>query len=240
MQAAAALTPDHDAIAPITLDRQMPAADQIYTHLREAIVICRLRPNAPVSENRLCGVFGVSRSPVRTALTRLAEEGLIEIFPQRGSFVAPIKLTKVREGQFVRVSLEIAVLQRCSQTWSPQDARRAKAAIGSQRRYAKSGDFRAFHHADEAFHRVFADSADLGGVWTSIQAAKTQLDRVRHLANPVRGHMDKVIGEHLAVIEALDAGKVTTAIDIMRTHINSVAATIVRLRPLYADYFVEN
>src|SRR6185369_13463569 len=79
------------------VDRKLPAAEQVYRGLREAIITCRLEPNEAISENRLCGLFGVSRSPVRTAITRLAEDGLIDIFPQRGTFVAPIKLRQVRE-----------------------------------------------------------------------------------------------------------------------------------------------
>jgi DNA-binding GntR family transcriptional regulator len=80
-----------------SLDRRRPAAEQVYRRLREAIIACRLEPNEAISENRLCGMFKVSRSPVRTAITRLAEDGLIDIFPQRGTFVAPIKLQQVRE-----------------------------------------------------------------------------------------------------------------------------------------------
>src|SRR6187399_3214285 len=68
------------------VDRKLPAAEQVYRGLREAIITCRLEPNEAISENRLCGLFGVSRSPVRTAITRLAEDGLIDIFPQRGTF----------------------------------------------------------------------------------------------------------------------------------------------------------
>ena len=92
--ARAALKQEPESFA---LDRRLPAAEQVYRGLREAILTCRLEPNEAISENRLCGLFGVSRSPVRTAITRLAEDGLIDIFPQRGTFVAPIKLRQVRE-----------------------------------------------------------------------------------------------------------------------------------------------
>lgn len=239
MLTATALKLDEVAIAPIVLDRQLPAADQIYTHLREAIVTCRIRPNAPVSENRLCGVFGVSRSPVRIALTRLAEDGLIEIFPQRGSFVAPIKLKQVREGQFARVALETALLERAAQAWSPDWSARAHACIAAQKLHAAAGDTWAFYLDNESFHRAFAQCAGLEGVWATVQSVKTLLDRIGHLANPVPGHMDHIITEHAAIISHLDAGAARKAIAAMQSHINSADSTIERLRPLYADCFVE-
>src|ERR1700749_2521229 len=92
------------------VNRRLPAADQGYEALREAIITCRLEPNEAISENRLCGMFHVSRSPGRTAITRLAEDGLIDIFPQRGTFVAPIKLKRVRDAQFARQALEMALV----------------------------------------------------------------------------------------------------------------------------------
>ncbi len=219
------------------LDRRLPAAGQIYKALRDDIISGRFRPAEAISENRVCGLFGVSRSPVRIALTRLVEDGLIDIFPQRGSFVAPIKLQQVREGHFARVALELAVLSEAAKYWSPKESVLAKAAIDLQRRFASEGDAWSFHTADEQFHRGFAVCARLEGVWNTIQGAKTHLDRIRHLANPVKGHMEKVIAEHTAVIEHLDQGEAEAAIGAMRQHLDSLHTTISRLKPQHEDYF---
>ena len=222
------------------LNRKLPAAGQIYQVLREAIISGNFHPREAISENRICGMFGVSRSPVRIALTRLAEDGLIDIFPQRGSFVAPIKLQQVREGHFARVALELAVLREAAKFWSPRESRMAIDSIKAQQRFSKEGDAWSFHTADEQFHRIFSVCARLEGVWDTIQGAKTHLDRVRHLANPVRGHMDKVIAEHEAVVAWLDGGKTEEAIESMRQHLDSLHATLARLKPLHEDYFVED
>jgi GntR family transcriptional regulator, rspAB operon transcriptional repressor len=222
------------------LDRRLPAADQVYAALREAIIACRILPNEAISENRVCGMFGVSRSPVRIALTRLGEEGLIDIFPQRGTFVAPIKLQRVREGHFARVALELAILQKAADNWSSSASRAARKIVAEQERQARMSAAYGFHKADEAFHRLFATMADLDGVWRIAMNAKTHLDRVRHLANPVQGHMKKVIAEHRAVLDALDARNAADAIEAMRRHLDSLNETIARLRPLHASYFVED
>jgi GntR family transcriptional regulator, rspAB operon transcriptional repressor len=221
------------------VDRKLPAADQIYQGLREAIISGNFRPNEAISENRVCGMFNVSRSPVRTALTRLAEDKLIDIFPQRGSFVSPIILQKVQEGHFARVALELAVLSEAAKHWTEKASSEAKKAIKLQQQFSKNGDLWSFHTADELFHRNFADTAKLEGIWDTILSVKTHLDRVRHLANPVKGHMEKVIDEHKAVVQHLDSGNAKGAIEAMRQHLDSLHTTIARLKSLHSADFVE-
>lgn len=221
------------------VDKKLPAADQIYQGLREAIISGGFKPNEAISENRVCGMFNVSRSPVRIALTRLAEDKLIDIFPQRGSYVSPIILQKVREGHFARVALELAVLKEAARHWSEKASDEAKAAIKLQQLHCRNGDAWSFHMADELFHRSFAQAAQLEGIWDTIMSVKTHLDRVRHLANPVKGHMEKVIEEHKLVVQNLDDGKAAAALEAMRQHLDSLHTTIARLKPLHAADFVE-
>jgi len=228
-----------EGLGAVALDRRLPAADQVYKALKQSIIACRIPPNAPVSENRLCGLFGVSRSPVRTALTRLAEDGLIEIFPQRGSYVAPIKLAQVRESQFARAALELALLEQAAANWTKAASRSARAEISVQKRHAAARDAWAFYLDNERFHAAFAERAGLAGVWATVQGVKTLLDRIGHLANPVPGHMARIIVEHVAILDHLDASDTARAVEAMRAHINSVEATIARLRPQFPGYFVE-
>ena len=221
------------------VDRKLPAADQIYQGLRVAIISGNFRPNEAISENRLCGMFNVSRSPVRIALTRLAEDKLIDIFPQRGSFVSPIILQKVQEGHFARVVLELAVLSEAAKHWTEKASSDARKTIKLQQQFSKSGDLWSFHTADELFHRNFSDTAKLEGIWDTILSVKTHLDRVRHLANPVKGHMEKVIEEHKTVVQHLDSGNSDGAVEAMRQHLDSLHTTIARLKLLHAADFVE-
>jgi GntR family transcriptional regulator, rspAB operon transcriptional repressor len=230
--------PSEQGFAAVVIDRQLPAAEQVYGILKQAIISCRILPNEPVSENRLCSLFGISRSPVRIALTRLAEDGLIEIFPQRGSFVAPIKLAQVREGQFARAALEVALLERAAANWTREASRKAWSEVAIQKRHATTGDAWEFYLDNERFHAAFAQCAGLAGVWATVQSVKTLLDRIGHLANPVPGHMQRIVAEHTSILDHLDGGDIVKATEAMRSHINSVERTIERLRPLFPNYFV--
>ncbi len=219
------------------LDRHLPAAEQVYRLLRNEIITCRLAPNEAISENRICGMFGVSRSPVRVAVTRLAEDGLIEIFPQRGTFVAPIYLKQVREAQFARSALEAALAEEAARHWTVQQSMEIKHNLDRQMQHAKVGDSWSFFLDNEAFHQLIARAARLEGVWTTVQSVKMIWDRIGHLANRVPAHTLEIIAEHQDIARALDKGSPKDAAAAMRTHLRSVEHAIARLQPLHSSYF---
>ena len=185
---------------PLPLDlgpvSERPRSAQVYKALKSAIVSLELAPGAPISEHRICRHSGVSRTPVREAIIRLSQEGLIEVFPQQGSRVAPISLGRVMQGHFIRETLEMAVIRRAAIAW--REPFRGHLATTTQRMKdaAAAGDHRTFHRLDERFHATFAACAGLEEVSRVIQESKIELDRVRQLANPVEGHMQKVLAEH--------------------------------------------
>jgi DNA-binding GntR family transcriptional regulator len=221
------------------LDRKLPAAEQVYRGLRAAILTCRLEPNEAISENRLCGLFGVSRSPVRTAITRLAEDGLIDIFPQRGTFVAPIKLRQVREAQFARSAMEVALAAEAAKRWRDSDTAAIRANLEDQKRHSKARDVWGFYLDNENFHQIIARAAGLEGVWFTVQSVKLQWDRIGHLANRVPAHTAVIIEEHRKIVQALEKRDVRAAAAAMKLHVKSVDHAIARLRPEHGDYFVE-
>src|SRR5829696_6396976 len=94
----------------------------IYGQIRQEIVSLRLRPGTRLSENELALRFGTSRAPVREALIRLVEEGLIEVQPQRGSFVSRISLASMQRARFVREALEVAVVRQVTERGLSQEA----------------------------------------------------------------------------------------------------------------------
>jgi DNA-binding GntR family transcriptional regulator len=221
------------------VDRRLPAAEQVYRALREAIVTCALEPNEAISESRLCGMFHVSRSPVRIAVTRLAEDGLIDIFPQRGTFVAPIKLRRMREAQLARTALEVALVAEAARRWQDRHTAELRANLARQERHAQSGDSWRFYLDNEAFHQVIARAAELDGFWTMFHGLKMLWDRIGHLANRMPAHMADIIEQHRRIARALERRDVRAARAAMRLHLRSLDHAIARLRPLHSGYFVE-
>src|SRR5262249_44660144 len=94
--------------------------DRVYSVLRRRIRELTLAPGAPLRKEEIALELGVSRAPVSEAIARLAEEGLVDVFPQHGSFVAPIRAMDVRESLFVRTALEVEAMRRLAPVVDPQ------------------------------------------------------------------------------------------------------------------------
>ena len=228
---------DNDLPIPYDAGRRQSCSAQVYESLRTAILSAALRPGTLISENRICRQIGVSRTPVREAMIRLAQDELIDVVPQQGSAVAPIRMAKVVEGHFLRRTLEVAILKRAMAVWTAADSARTERNLAEQRSKAAMLDHRGFYQLDEAFHADFARVAGVGGVSKVIANANIHLSRVRQLANPVDGHMTTAIEQHQMVFDAIRCGRVEAAEAALDAHINSVYATMTRLFERHRGYF---
>jgi signal transduction histidine kinase len=97
-------------ITPFRLEKSRHAAPQVFEYLREQIMSLALEPGTELSRAELVDQFGVSQTPIRDALMRLAEEGLVDIFPQHATVVCPINIALARQAHFLRRSVELEVV----------------------------------------------------------------------------------------------------------------------------------
>jgi DNA-binding GntR family transcriptional regulator len=212
---------------------------QIHAVLRHDIIAGRLAPRAMLSEQEIAAGFGVSRTPVREAMIKLAEEGLVEIFPQYGSFVAPIKLREVFDSQFAREALECAAVAKAVERLDKRQDRQLQAVIDRQRALQRPQEREAFFRADEDMHMLILKIAGHGTAWNFVESAKAQMDRVRHLAISIARKQASILAEHEAVVDRLLARDRDGAVDAMRTHLRGIFRTIEMLRNEKNDYFAD-
>src|SRR3954464_1739569 len=99
--------------------RQRTNRRVVYEALRRRVLTLELPPGAALSENELAAALGVSRTPVRESLILLAEEGLVQVFPQVGSFVSRVDPVKVADAQFLREAVELAALDDLPEVLDP-------------------------------------------------------------------------------------------------------------------------
>src|SRR5687767_7668084 len=95
----------------LRLDRSRQAAPQVFDHLREQILSLELAPGTVLSRAELADAFGLSQTPIRDALIRLAEEGLVDIFPQHATAVSRIDVGSARQAHFLRRAIETEVVR---------------------------------------------------------------------------------------------------------------------------------
>lgn len=222
----------------ISLDRRQPVGDQVYQALRTAIVTVRLLPGTAISESRICRHFGVSRTPARAAIQRLAEEGLIDVYPQQGSFVSPIRMGEVEDARFIRRSLELSILAEAAAIWTPEMSAQSRAIIRSQTQAIAAGQVDQAFAEDMRFHRAFSAFAGREGVWESILSTMARLSRiVRLFGRPER--LPVVIEEHHAIVDALESGDAVKALDALQYHLDRIFVMLRQVPEQYSPYVAD-
>lgn len=218
---------------------QPMSVEAIHDALRTDIIVLRLKPGTRVSENELARRFGTSRTPVREALLRLVEEGLVEVWPQRGTFITRISLSAVRRARFVREAMEVAILRQAAESGlSPATLARLDEALADQE--AARDDAARFTLADDAFHRAFADGIDVGNVWSVLEREKVQFDRLRFLSLPNVTPVDTLIAQHKAMLAAVKVGDVAQAERATREHLSEVLKVADTLAATHAELIVND
>jgi GntR family transcriptional regulator, rspAB operon transcriptional repressor len=220
------------------IDRSRSIKLQVYGVLRQAIVGARLLPGRGLSEKELAEVLGVSRTPVREALSKLADEGLVTILPQSGSYVAPLSYESVVDAQYIRELLECGLAADLARRIGADDLAALAVLIDGQKQAVAAGDLARFHMLDEEFHRTLARQSGHPSVWTVIDQAKTQIDRIRRLSLPVPGRPEIAIAQHEAILAALGQRDARAAEAAMRSHLREVLNKVDELRQSMPDYFL--
>ena len=194
----------------------------IYQALRSEIVSLQRRPGEPIAEKDISAQFGVSRTPVREAVLRLASERLIEIIPQFGTFVGRIPLDALQEASVIRKALEEVTVRGAAQRATGAQLAKVNANLDLQRDVVAAGNFDAFRKADDALHALFAEIAGFPGIWTVVQAQKIQVDRYCHLMLPRPGRMARLIREHVAICDAIREGDPDRAVKELHDHLDGL------------------
>ncbi|MCE1238162.1 MAG: GntR family transcriptional regulator [Hyphomicrobiales bacterium] len=215
-----------EANAAVEIDPRLPIGAQVYAVLKRMILSLALEPNEALSEKELALRLGVSRTPVREALIRLADEDLVEVLPQRGTFVSPILTADVLEAQFLRESLEAAVVRRAAENPSAKLLSEMATLLEKQHEAANAGRSVDYLQLDEAFHRAISDGVAMPRAWRLIHSVKGQMDRVRFLSLPNKAHMLLLTTQHAAIFDAVEARDPDRAEAGMRHHLREVLKSI--------------
>jgi DNA-binding GntR family transcriptional regulator len=216
------------------------ASAGIYRDLRTDIVSLRRKPGEAISEKQIAEAYGVSRTPVREAVLKLADEGLIEIFPQSGTFVSRIPVCALPEASVIRKTLEQATVRLAAERATRSQIARLRACLERQHEVEAAHDADGFQEADEAFHALIAEIAEIAGYpgfWTVTQEVKVQVDRCCRLTLPVPGHIGIVIAEHEAFAEAIVDHDPDRAVRCLADHLDGLRVTIDEVRHATPVYF---
>jgi DNA-binding GntR family transcriptional regulator len=202
------------------IEQRVPVGPQLHAILRERIIRNQLQPGTRISESEFATAFSVSRQPVREAFIKLAEEGLVEVRPQRGTFVSKISQAAVMDARFVREAIEADIVKLLAQVKDAGLAEELKLQLREQRKAAAS-DADHFILLDELFHRTLAEAAGKSRAWELMEGLKSQMDRVRYLSL-IRFPMGKLLKQHEAIAARIAEGDAAGAEEAIRGHLREI------------------
>ena len=211
---------------------------RVYEILRTKMLTLELPPGAALSENELAASLGVSRTPVRESLILLSEEGLVQVFPQIGSFVSRVDPERVADAQFIREAVELASLDSLPADLDAGLVRNLQANL--HRQHAPDIDLEEFFALDEEFHQGLLRLSGHGNAWPTVVAAKGHLDRARRLGLHESSSPTKFVDQHQDVLQAVLVGDISLAKSTMRQHLRAVFEDIERIKTRSPELFANS
>jgi DNA-binding GntR family transcriptional regulator len=223
-----AIAQSNAAIEPASTTADQSKTGRVYRELRRRIRELTLPPGIALRKEELALELGVSRAPVSEAIARLADEALVDVFPQHGSFVAPIRVNDVRESMFIRAALEIEAIRRATQAADSKLIAQLEQNLQDQAAALRDGALTQFHDLDEAMHAAIFAAIGCPRALRLLEASRAPLDRPRRLALPEEGRANATFTEHFRLVESIKTGDPEFAAAAMRVHLQMVTRAIER------------
>ncbi|NOJ44083.1 GntR family transcriptional regulator [Bradyrhizobium australiense] len=218
------------------LDRDRQAAPQVFERLRGMIISLELPPGSPLSRAALAGQFGVSSTPIRDALMRLEEEGLVDVFPQYATVVSRVDVRLAQQAHFLRQAVELEIVRMLAMRRDEAFAAELHATIVRQQQFAKAGDFEKFMAADNEFHAQLYAATDKQDIWLLVRSRSGHIDRLRRLHLPSPGKAQDIVRHHKLIAKAIGAGEPEAAQKHLRTHLSGTLSELDQIRSRHPEY----
>ena len=198
-----------------------------YDLLRREIIRCRLRPGAEVTEQGLAVRYGFGKTPVREALSRLAQEGLVRAVPRRGYVISPITLKDVQDLFAVRCLLEAGAARQAAGRVDGEEMRRLDALCRVGYDPADADSTAAFLAINREFHVTIARASRNERLVGMIAQLVDEMERLFHLGLVLRNRSEEMAHEHQALVDALLAGDADTAGRIAEAQVRAAQKMVI-------------
>ena len=212
---------------------------QLHRILRTAIIQGELVPGQAISEVEMSKRFSISRQPVREAFIKLSEERLIEVLPQRGTYVRKISVKEMLGARHVREIIEVSIVREVALNHDASLIKALRKNIAQQQNI-KAGDRKTFLALDDDLHKMLALHAGREYAWRVTENIKSQIDRVRFLTYDFAKPVAQIFAEHSAIVDSIESGNPDLAAQQMEHHLREILASLPLIAERYPEHFIED
>lgn len=209
-----------------------------YDKIREDIIFCRLAPGQKLSAKMLEETLGLGRTPVREALVRLGQEGLVFTVPQSGTYVSKINLQAAENARYVREHLERSVATECCARIDQQGRDLLQGLLTKQELAVRGHNSSAFFALDNAFHQAMFKIAGRTQIWQWIESCNADLQRFRWLRTQVEElDWSSIMDQHASLFRAITAGDTDEVGYLTAAHLHLMSAEQESVLAAFPEYF---
>ncbi len=202
---------------------------RVYEVLKDAILALSYKPGEILRKSEICEALNVSRSPVSEAIARLAADGLVDVVPQAGTFVARFSMDEIREGAFLREALELAAVEHLAGCITDEQIVQLRRNIRLQEVLVHDGDHEGFYQLDAQMHELIMASTGFRRLARLADTAWVQVNRARQLVLPTPGRVQETLSEHKKIVDAIVARDPQAAREATRYHLRQLIKYIAPL-----------
>ena len=222
------------------LSERRTSVDDIFDHLRKQIETLALKPGDRISEAEIEAQFGVSRQPVRDAFSRLANQDLLLIRPQRATEVRRFSVRTIEKARFIRAAVEKEVLVRAATHCDADGAARLAQSLDEQKEAVSKVDYEAFGQLDYGFHKILCSVAKADYAFDVILVEKSKIDRLCMLGHDREQRLPDLFEDHKAIARAVIDHDPSTAVETGMIHLSRLDETLERIKSSNASYFEQS
>lgn len=213
------------------------ARDYAYRIIKDNIVSLDLEPGEQISEQEIATRIGISRTPVREALFELSKLGLVEIIPQRGSFISKIDYDIIEEVRFLRLIVEVAICELACEFRTQEDINKLEELVYLQEFYITRNAADKMLSLDNKFHSILYKIANKNLIKKIVQDTTVHFDRVRRLSYDTVKDM-KIINDHKLLITAVKNQDKELVKKVITKHLLRYKVDAAFIKKEYPNYII--
>lgn len=213
------------------------ARDYALRTLRNNIIILELEPGSMVSENELAKELGISRTPTREALIELSKSQIVDIFPQKGSYISLIDYNIVDEAMFLRLVLESAIIKQACDMATPEDLTVLEANVKLQQFYLESGSENKIFDLDNEFHKKLFHICNKDRSYELMSIMMVHFDRVRIMTLSNLEEAKYIVEDHRKLLKFVQNKDKESAEHLIQKHLTRYKIDEDLIRNKYPTYF---
>lgn len=212
-------------------------SDYTYRVLKKNIIYLNIKPGESISENTITAALNVSRTPVRETFSKLTSEYLVEVYPQKGTYVSLIDSSRLKESVFMRSTLEKAIMEKACTQFSDEYLCLVEANLNQQIFWFNKNKFDEVFNLDNKMHELIYKGCGMERIWDAIQSISGDQYRVRYLKLTKKMRWDETIQEHRQIIEAIKNKDVEKGCKSVNEHIMKMDNDVAVLMKEHPEYF---